>query len=63
MALTPSLALALALPLPLPLTLTLTLGVTTEEIRFPDNSAQIECIDGRLGIAIRVRHRRTYPYP
>ena len=58
-----SLALALALALTLTLPLTVPLGVTTEEIRFPDNSGQIECIDGRLGIAIRARHRRTYPYP
>ena len=26
-------------------------GVQTEEIRFPDNGAQIECIDGRCGHA------------
>ena len=57
-----TLSLALPLALALPLTLTLPLGVTTEDIRFPDNSGQIECIDGRLGIAIRARHRRTYPY-
>ena len=25
-------------------------GVQTERIRFPDNTAQIDCIDGRLGV-------------